>query len=111
MTKLAFVLEDGREVQLPLAEGYPLGRLAEVTAALHEVEEKEDIYYVLTYEPSLAESKGKVKIELPGHPWFLATQFHPEFTSNPRDGHPLFSGFIRAARDYKAGKLPVAAGA
>ncbi len=37
-------------------------------------------------------------IELPDHPWFLACQFHPEFTSTPRDGHPLFSGFIRAAR-------------
>jgi CTP synthase len=37
-------------------------------------------------------------IELPEHPWFVACQFHPEFTSNPRDGHPLFSGFIEAAR-------------
>ncbi len=37
-------------------------------------------------------------IELAGHPWFLAAQFHPEFTSNPRDGHPLFTGFIEAAR-------------
>jgi CTP synthase len=37
-------------------------------------------------------------IELHDHPWFLACQFHPEFTSTPRDGHPLFSGFIRAAR-------------
>ncbi|MHB8472397.1 MAG: CTP synthase [Gammaproteobacteria bacterium] len=36
-------------------------------------------------------------IEIPSHPWFLACQFHPEFTSGPRDGHPLFSGFIRAA--------------
>jgi CTP synthase len=36
-------------------------------------------------------------VELPDHPWFLACQFHPEFTSTPRDGHPLFSGFIRAA--------------
>jgi CTP synthase len=36
-------------------------------------------------------------IELPDHPWFLACQFHPEFTSTPRIGHPLFSGFIRAA--------------
>jgi CTP synthase len=44
-------------------------------------------------------------IELPGHPWFLATQFHPEFTSNPRDGHPLFSGFIRAARAQRAAQL------
>jgi len=42
-------------------------------------------------------------IELPAHPWFLACQFHPEFTSTPRDGHPLFIGFIHAAREYKAG--------
>ncbi len=39
-------------------------------------------------------------VELPEHPWFVASQFHPEFTSNPRDGHPLFSGFISAARAY-----------
>ena len=38
-------------------------------------------------------------IELPDHPWFLACQFHPEFTSTPREGHPLFSGFIHAARE------------
>lgn len=37
-------------------------------------------------------------IELHDHPWFVASQFHPEFTSTPRSGHPLFSGFIRAAR-------------
>jgi len=37
-------------------------------------------------------------IELPSHPWFFGTQFHPEFTSNPRDGHPLFTSFINAAR-------------
>ncbi|MDB2543713.1 CTP synthase [Woeseiaceae bacterium] len=35
-------------------------------------------------------------IELPDHPWFIASQFHPEFTSNPRDGHPLFKSFIKA---------------
>ncbi|HUN25238.1 MAG TPA: CTP synthase [Steroidobacteraceae bacterium] len=50
-------------------------------------------------------------IELPSHPWFLATQFHPEFTSTPRDGHPLFSAFVRAARAHRASELPVAAGA
>jgi CTP synthase len=50
-------------------------------------------------------------IELPAHPWFVATQFHPEFTSTPRDGHPLFSGFVRAARASKAASLPAAAGA
>ena len=37
-------------------------------------------------------------VEVPAHPWFVATQFHPEFTSNPRDGHPLFTGFVAAAR-------------
>jgi CTP synthase len=41
-------------------------------------------------------------IELPDHPWFIACQFHPEFTSTPRDGHPLFSGFIVAAREERA---------
>src|SRR5690606_34891367 len=41
-------------------------------------------------------------IELPDHPWFVACQFHPEFTSTPRDGHPLFSGFIEAACAYRA---------
>ncbi|MGH8402359.1 MAG: CTP synthase, partial [Gammaproteobacteria bacterium] len=41
-------------------------------------------------------------IELPDHPFFIATQFHPEFTSTPRDGHGLFSGFIQAAREYAA---------
>ena len=40
-------------------------------------------------------------VELPDHPWFLGCQFHPEFTSTPRDGHPLFEGFVRAARDHK----------
>jgi CTP synthase len=50
-------------------------------------------------------------IELPQHPFFIASQYHPEFRSTPRDGHPLFTGFIRAARDYRAGQLPVAAGA
>jgi CTP synthase len=48
-------------------------------------------------------------IELPGHPWFVASQFHPEFTSNPRDGHPLFTGFVLAARKHKSGELPRAA--
>ncbi|BAV98965.1 CTP synthase [Lysobacter enzymogenes] len=44
-------------------------------------------------------------VELPRaqHPWFLACQAHPEFLSTPRDGHPLFIGFVRAAREAKAG--------
>jgi len=36
-------------------------------------------------------------VELPGHPWFFGCQFHPEFTSNPRRGHPLFISFVQAA--------------
>ncbi len=40
-------------------------------------------------------------IEIPDHPWFLACQFHPEFTSTPRKGHPLFSGFVVAAAKHK----------
>ena len=42
-------------------------------------------------------------IELPDHPWFIACQAHPEFLSTPRTGHPLFIGFIRAAREHRAG--------
>jgi CTP synthase len=45
-------------------------------------------------------------IELRSHPWFVASQFHPEFTSTPRDGHPLFAGFVRAARQYRAALQP-----
>jgi CTP synthase len=41
-------------------------------------------------------------IEAPNHPWFLACQFHPEFTSTPRYGHPLFTGFIKAALAHQA---------
>src|SRR5437660_89668 len=44
-------------------------------------------------------------VELPQHPWFFGCQFHPEFTSNPRRGHPLFVGFVRAALDRKR-KIP-----
>ena len=40
-------------------------------------------------------------IENPDHPWFIAGQFHPEFNSTPRDGHPLFTGFIAAAFEHQ----------
>lgn len=43
-------------------------------------------------------------IELPDHPWFIACQSHPEFTSNPRRGHPLFQSFVEAALNYQQGK-------
>ena len=41
-------------------------------------------------------------IELPDHPWFVACQFHPEFTATPRDGHPLFTGFVQAALAHQS---------
>lgn len=43
-------------------------------------------------------------IEVKDHPWFVACQFHPEFTSTPRDGHPLFTGYIKAAIKYRQTK-------
>lgn len=50
------------------------------------------VFSGMSRDNSLAEM-----IEIPGHPWFVACQFHPEFTSTPRHGHPLFEGFINAA--------------
>jgi len=50
-------------------------------------------------------------VELPAHPWFIGCQFHPEFTSTPRDGHPLFKSFVEAAIEHQAqkNKTPIAA--
>ncbi len=48
-------------------------------------------------------------VEIEDHPFFLASQFHPEFTSNPRDGHPLFKSYIAAVREHMEGELPEAA--
>jgi CTP synthase len=47
-------------------------------------------------------------VELPQHPFFVASQFHPEFRSTPRDGHPLFTGFIKAARTHAQEQMPKA---
>ncbi|MDM8545123.1 CTP synthase [Candidatus Venteria ishoeyi] len=55
----------------------------------------------LVFSGMSADGKLVEVIELPDHPWFVACQFHPEFTSTPRDGHPLFTGFIKAARGYQ----------
>jgi CTP synthase len=52
------------------------------------------------------DAEGLVEmIELPDHPWFIGCQFHPEYTSNPRDGHPLFTGFITAALEFQSNRL------
>jgi len=50
-----------------------------------------------------SESAGDLceMIELPDHPWFFGCQYHPEFTSNPRRGHPLFVSFLRAALEHQ----------
>jgi CTP synthase len=48
-------------------------------------------------------------VELSDHPWFVGCQFHPEFTSTPRDGHPLFEGFVRAARQHQLANQVMAA--
>ena len=57
-------------------------------------------------------SDGLVElVELADHPFFIASQYHPEFRSTPRDGHPLFTGFIEAARKHASATLPEAAGA
>ena len=45
-------------------------------------------------------------VELPEHPWFVGCQFHPEFTSTPRDGHPLFKSFIQAAVAQHKQRVP-----
>jgi CTP synthase len=46
-------------------------------------------------------------VELPGHPWFLGCQFHPEFKSKPLEPHPLFKAFIGAAYEYRQKRLQV----
>ena len=48
-------------------------------------------------------------MELPDHPWFVGCQYHPEYRSSPRDGHPLFSGFIDAAIAYAEAPVEIAA--
>ncbi len=64
------------------------------------------------YEPTLAENGMRISgrspdgkfveiAELPGHPWFLAVQFHPEFQSRPLKAHPLFASFVEAAYQNK----------
>lgn len=57
-----------------------------------KLEEAGLVFSGMSKDNSLAEM-----IEIPGHPWFVACQFHPEFTSTPRHGHRLFEGFIKAA--------------
>ncbi len=57
----------------------------------------------LTFSGKSIDGRLVELIEIEDHPWFLACQFHPEFTSTPLRGHPLFSGFVEAAYKYKKG--------
>ena len=103
--------------QVSLAEG----SLAAISYGATSIEERHRHRYEVNnnYRAQLEEAGMRFSgtsvddlvemVELPDHPWFLASQFHPEFTSNPRDGHPLFKGFITAARQHHDGALPKAA--
>ena len=89
------------------------GTLAQSTYGAEQITERHRHRYEVnnTYLPQL-EAAGLVisgrsadktlveMVEIKDHPWFLACQFHPEFTSSPREGHPLFSGFVRAALQH-----------
>jgi CTP synthase len=64
---------------------------------MEKLEQAGLVFSGMSKDQSLAEM-----IEIPEHQWFVACQFHPEFTSTPRHGHPLFEGFINAAKANKA---------
>ena len=94
------------EQQCRLVEGSLARELygAEVIAERHRHRYEVNEHYVPRLEAAGLRVAGRSvpdglveMIELPDHPWFVASQFHPEFTSTPREGHPLFLGFIRAA--------------
>ncbi|WP_179998118.1 CTP synthase [Acinetobacter sp. YH12239] len=85
-------------------------KTAEVYGSVEIIERHRHRYEMNNrYIPALEEKGMKISgyspiqrlvetVEIPQHPWFIAVQFHPEFTSSPRDGHPLFAGFIDAAK-------------
>ncbi|MBN1533280.1 MAG: CTP synthase [Spirochaetes bacterium] len=88
-------------------------RIKEIYGRSHAMERhRHRLEFTLTYK-EIFEENGMVfggvnpehnlveTIELPGHPWFLGTQFHPEFKSKPTEPHPLFRDFIRAAVEYR----------
>jgi len=57
----------------------------------------------LMFTGSTVDGRLKEVVEAPDHPWFVACQFHPEFTSRPMEGHPLFTSFIQAALSHREG--------
>lgn len=89
-------------------------RSAEAYGKLEITERHRHRYEVNNYYVSLLEKSGLLisgrssnnelveVIEVPDHPWYVACQFHPEFTSTPRYGHGLFTGFVQAALNYSS---------
>jgi CTP synthase len=90
------------------------GSLARATYGQHKIRERHRHRYEfnnryldamkdagLRFSGSSLDNRLVEIIEIPDHPWFVGCQFHPEFTSTPRDGHPLFRGFIEAAKAYR----------
>ncbi|MFB6359523.1 MAG: CTP synthetase, partial [Thiohalorhabdaceae bacterium] len=60
----------------------------------------------LMFTGSTVDGRLKEVVEAPDHPWFVACQFHPEFTSRPMEGHPLFTSFIQAALTHRGSVSP-----
>jgi CTP synthase len=98
------------------------GSLAHKIYGTHLIHERHRHRYEFNclYEKTLVEKGFRISgrspdgkfveiAELPGHPWYLAVQFHPEFKSKPTRPHPLFAAFVGAAYQHKTGSVPAAA--
>ena len=95
------------------AELVPGSRMAQVYGKVDIVERHRHRYEMNSrYIPQIEAAGMKISgysavqhlvetVEIPDHPWFVACQFHPEFTSSPRDGHPLFAAFVQAALTHQ----------
>lgn len=98
-SQTAFLTEDSK-----LAKIYGSSEINERHRHRYEVNEN----YVAQLEQKGLKISGRSSqnnlvetVEIPEHPWYIAVQFHPEFTSTPRDGHPLFTSFVAAAMEFK----------
>ena len=86
------------------AEAYKAGEIQERHRHRYEfnTEFQEELEKAgLTISGTSPNGKLVEMVELKDHPWFVACQFHPEFKSTPLKAHPLFSGFVRAALEYR----------
>ena len=70
----------------------------------HYVEQLKEAGLVISARTPTEELCEMIELPEAVHPWFVACQFHPEFTSNPIDGHPLFTAYVKAALAYKGTK-------